>query len=121
MQRHPEIGEQLCAPLRSLAEARTIVRSHHERLDGSGYPDRLVGDAVPLLAQIVGAVDVFDALTSPRHYRRPLSVDEAAAHLRREVTEGKFDRGLVERFLTSVIGMDSIDLHTHVRARPRGA
>ena len=68
MKRHTEIGDSLCAPLQSLRGVRPIIRSHHERLDGSGYPDGLRGDDVPLLAQIVGIVDVYDALTSPRPY-----------------------------------------------------
>ena len=55
MQRHPEIGDSLCAPLQSLRRVRPIVLSHHARLDGSGYPSGLHGDEVPLLAQIVGS------------------------------------------------------------------
>src|SRR5690606_37002025 len=61
MRMHPVVGDQLCGNLRSLARVRPIVRHHHERLDGSGYPDGLRGDRIPLLAQIVSVVDVFDA------------------------------------------------------------
>jgi putative two-component system response regulator len=99
MKRHPEIGDSLCAPLQSLRGVRPIVRGHHERLDGSGYPAGLRGGEVPLLAQIVGIVDVYDALTSDRPYRSALPADEAARHVVREAQQGKFDRRLVEVFL----------------------
>jgi len=102
MKRHPEIGENLCAPLQSLRRVRPIVRSHHERLDGSGYPDRLCGDAIPLLAQIVGVVDVFDALTSCRPYRGALKPQQAARHLLDEVDHGRLSRTFVEAFLDTV-------------------
>ncbi len=102
MKRHPEIGDALCAPLQSLRRVRPIIRSHHERLDGSGYPDALRGDEVPLLAQIVGIVDVFDALTSVRPYRGALSLDEAARHVLAEAQEGKFMRAHVEAFLDTL-------------------
>jgi putative two-component system response regulator len=65
---HTIIGEQLCGTLRSLQAVRPIVRHHHERLDGSGYPDRLAGEEIPLLAQITAIVDVYDAITSRRSY-----------------------------------------------------
>jgi putative two-component system response regulator len=102
MKRHPEIGDSLCAPLQSLRRVRPIIRSHHERLNGSGYPSGLRGDEVPLLAQIVGIVDVFDALTSDRPYRSAMTSDEAAQHLLRECAEGKFGRREVEAFLDIV-------------------
>src|SRR3954468_1249208 len=102
MQRHPEIGESLCAPLQSLRSVRPIIRCHHERLDGSGYPGRLKGDEVPLLAQIVGIVDVYDALTSRRPYRGALPAEMAARHLLREVEQGKFVRSYVEAFLDAM-------------------
>jgi putative two-component system response regulator len=99
MQRHPDIGDMLCAPLQSLQDVRPIVRCHHERLNGTGYPQGLRGDEVPLLAQIVGIVDVYDALTSHRPYRQALSGDEAARHLMDEVFQGKFRKMHVEAFL----------------------
>jgi putative two-component system response regulator len=102
MKRHPEIGDSLCAPLQSLRHVRPIVRGHHERLDGSGYPNGLRGDEVPLLAQIVGVVDVYDALTSQRPYRGALTPDDAARHLVREAQEGKFARRYVEAFLDTL-------------------
>ena len=99
MKKHTEIGDMLCAPLQSLRTVRPIILSHHERLDGSGYPAGLTRDEVPLLAQIVGIVDVYDALTSPRPYRGALPPDTAVRHLMREVEEGKFARAHVEAFL----------------------
>jgi putative two-component system response regulator len=102
MKRHPEIGDSLCAPLQSLRRVRPIVLSHHERLDGSGYPSGLRGDDIPLLAQIVGIVDVFDALTSVRPYRVALTPEEAARHLVREVQDGRFSRQYVDAFLSTL-------------------
>lgn len=102
MKRHPEIGDTLCAPLQSLRRVRPIVRFHHERMDGSGYPERLRGDEIPLLAQIVGIVDVYDALTSQRPYRPALPAQEAVRHLLRETDQGRFARRLVEAFLDTV-------------------
>jgi putative two-component system response regulator len=99
MKRHPDIGDMLCAPLQSLQDVRPIIRGHHERLDGSGYPQGLRGDEVPLLAQIVGIVDVYDALTSNRPYRKALTAEEAAQHLMDEVWQGKFLKMHVEAFL----------------------
>jgi putative two-component system response regulator len=102
MRRHPEIGDTLCAPLQSLRSVRPIILSHHERLDGSGYPDGLRGDEVPLLAQIVGIVDVYDALTSQRPYRAALSTEDAIRHLLRDVEEGRFARRYVDAFLDTL-------------------
>jgi putative two-component system response regulator len=96
IKKHPVIGERLLANLRSLAPVRPIVRHHHERLNGSGYPDGLRGDDIPLLAQIVATVDVFDALTTTRPYRRALGYDDAIRELRREVEAGLLGHTLVE-------------------------
>ena len=78
---HPVIGDRLCGELRSLRQVRPIVRHHHERLDGSGYPDGLKGDAIPLLAQIMGIVDVYDAITTARPYKSAATADEGYAEL----------------------------------------
>lgn len=102
MKRHTEIGDTLCAPLQSLRRVRPIVRFHHERMDGSGYPEHLRGDEIPLLAQIVGIVDVYDALTSERPYRGALPAQEAVRHLQRETEQGRFARRLVDAFLDTV-------------------
>jgi putative two-component system response regulator len=102
MQQHTVIGDRLCGELRSLRRVRPIVRHHHERLDGSGYPDRLRGSAVPLLAQIMGVVDVFDALTSVRPYKRALTTAEAYEELTREIQLGWRDKDLVD----ALVGLD---------------
>jgi putative two-component system response regulator len=102
MKEHTVIGDRLCGELRFLRRVRPIVRHHHERLDGSGYPDGLRGDAVPLLAQIMGIVDVFDALTTERPYRKALPAEQAVAELRREVKSGWRRADLVDTFLEQV-------------------
>lgn len=102
MQQHTIIGERLCGNLRSLTLVRPIVRSHHERLDGSGYPDGLRGDAIPLAAQIVGVVDTFDAITTTRPYRPARSFDQGRDELLNDVRAGKLNPELVTEFLRLV-------------------
>ena len=98
MQSHTIIGERLCGQLRSLRAVRAIVRHHHERADGSGYPDQLRGDAIPLTAQIVGVVDAYDAMTTNRPYRKSLTAAAADAELRRDVAEGRLNPQIVRVF-----------------------
>jgi len=98
---HTVIGDRLCGDLRALHRVRAIVRHHHERLDGSGYPDGLAGDAVPLLAQIIGIVDVYDAMTTSRPYRAALTSEEALEELGREVDRGWRRSDLVAAFAAS--------------------
>ncbi len=88
MRQHPIIGDKLCGELRSLRRVRPIVRYHHERLDGSGYPEGLRGQAIPLLAQLLSVVDVFDALTTARSYKPALTPEAAYQVLTREVERG---------------------------------
>ena len=88
VKQHTVIGDRLCGGLRSLARVRPIVRHHHERVDGSGYPDGLRGDQVPLLAQIIGIVDVFDALITARPYKPALRPTEAVEELVAEAARG---------------------------------
>src|SRR5437773_111799 len=99
MKQHTVIGDRLCSELRLLRSVRPIVRHHHERLDGSGYPDGLRSSAVPLLAQIVGIVDVYDALTSERPYHSARSRNEAVNVLETEAAKGWRDRALVDAFV----------------------
>lgn len=98
MKQHPVVGEALCGPLRVLRPVRPIVRHHHERLDGSGYPDALRGDDVPFLAQILSIVDVFDAITTDRPYRGAHSVEVGCRALEEEAAKGWKRSDLVERF-----------------------
>ena len=81
MRRHPLTGAQIVSPFECLAGAAVVIRHHHERWDGSGYPDGLCGDAIPLGARIVAVADVFDALTSERPYRAALPRHAALEHL----------------------------------------
>jgi putative two-component system response regulator len=99
MKRHTVVGEAVCGSLRSLRLVKSIVRSHHERLDGSGYPDGLRGDTIPLLAQIIGIVDVYDALTTDRPYRKRMPVDAALNELRREAEIGWRNPRLIDSFI----------------------
>ena len=99
MKQHAVIGDRLCSAVRSLDRVRPIVRHHHERLDGRGYPDGLAGDQIPFLAQIVSVVDVFDALTTDRPYRERLPVASAYEMLRAEAEGGWCPVHLVESFV----------------------
>jgi putative two-component system response regulator len=99
IKKHPVIGDRLCGEMRSLRQVRPIVRNHHERLDGSGYPDGLKGDAIPLLAQIMGIVDVYDAVTSVRPYKLAMSPEQAYEELNAEVRRGWRRADLVEAFI----------------------
>jgi putative two-component system response regulator len=105
MREHPIVGDALCAGLRSFSKVRPIVRHHHERLDGSGYPDGLRNGQVPLLAQIVGIVDVFDALTSERPYHAARSRDEGFEVLAEEARKGWRDRALIDAFVGATESM----------------
>ena len=99
---HTTVGDSLCANLRSLQAVRPIVRHHHERRDGSGYPDQLHGDEIPLLAQIISIVDVYDAVTTRRAYQPSKSAAEAIGVLRSEAEKGWRSRELVEEFVTLI-------------------
>lgn len=98
MEQHPIVGERICEPLRSFRQVLPIIRHHHERLDGSGYPDGLSGEAIPITARIMATVDVYDSLTTDRPYRSALSVKEAFSIMQHEVKKGWWDGRLVEQF-----------------------
>jgi putative two-component system response regulator len=95
---HTVVGDSLCSHLRSLQPVRPIVRHHHERLDGSGYPDQLSGDELPILAQIMGIVDVYEAVTTQAPYQLTQRPDQAIALLRNQVERGWRRKDLVEAF-----------------------
>ena len=88
---HPGSGERLCRPLRTVHAALPMIRYHHERYDGKGYPDHLRGEEIPLGARVLALADAFDALTSNRSYRKKLASDEALGILARETVEGHWD------------------------------
>jgi putative two-component system response regulator len=98
MRRHPLIGERICEPLALSHLFAPIIRHHHERWDGSGYPDGLRGDAIPIGARIVGVVDAFDAMVHARPYRAAMTTERAVAELRREAGR-QFDPELIPIFL----------------------
>jgi len=102
MRSHVEIGVKICAPLRTLRPVLPIIRHHHEHSDGSGYPDSLNGDHIPLLARVFQVVDVFDALTNDRPYRKALTVDEALELQREETLRGWWDQEIFDAFSTMV-------------------
>jgi HD-GYP domain-containing protein (c-di-GMP phosphodiesterase class II) len=83
MRDHPVIGDTIIQPVSFLAGVRTAVRNHHERWDGSGYPDRLKAEQIPLIARIVNCADTFDACTSTRPYQKAMPIERAM-----EILEG---------------------------------
>ena len=110
MRSHPVRGEEICRPMRSLAPVLPIIRSHHERWDGSGYPDGLAGDGIPLLARILQVADIYDALTSERPYKQALAPEEAFAVMEEEVRRGWRDPELVPLFASTIQTNPSADL-----------
>ena len=91
MREHPVVGEKICRGLKSFRLVLPIIRHHHEKLDGSGYPDGLKGDEIPRTARILSIVDVFDALATARPYRGALPVDKVLAIMQEEVDKGWWD------------------------------
>jgi len=98
MEAHTVIGARICAPLKSFREVLPIIRWHHERQDGTGYPDHLRSDQIPLTARVLQTVDIYDALTTDRPYRKALSSERAFAILHDEVRRGWWDGTLVNEF-----------------------
>lgn len=99
MRQHVLIGERICQPLRTMRGVIPIVLHHHERWDGSGYPYQLVRDKIPYLAQVFQIIDIYDALTSERPYKRALSRDEALKVLVAETDRGWRNPQLVQQFI----------------------
>lgn len=98
---HPKLGDQLLSSIRSLERLRPMVRWHHERLDGRGYPDGLRGDAIPEDALVIKTADIWEAVTSHRPYRAPMSMDLAVRCLRSEIGPS-LPREMVETFLAAL-------------------
>lgn len=102
--RHPVIGAKLLGGLTVVAAAAPIVRSHHERWDGDGYPDGRAGDEIPLLSRVIAPCDAFVAIASDRPHRRAMDADVALEHLRRE--RGlQFDPRIVDALIDALRGM----------------
>lgn len=98
MQQHVLIGVKICQPLRTMRGVLPIIRHHHERWDGTGYPDGLMGEQIPFLAQIFQVIDIYDALTSERPYKKAFTPIEALAILEEETARGWRNPALIERF-----------------------
>ena len=98
MRKHPVVGERICAPLRTFRLVLPIIRHHHEKHDGSGYPDGLRNGEIPLTAAILQLADVYDALTTNRPYRNASPSEVALQIMEDEAELGWWDRGLFEAF-----------------------
>ncbi len=95
---HSVIGERICAPLKSFRLVLPIIRHHHEKLDGSGYPDGLRGEAIPIAARVLQIVDVYDALTTDRPYKKAFSIRDALQTMKEEVAKGWWDPRIFDQF-----------------------
>lgn len=102
MRQHVLIGERICQPLRTMQGVIPIILHHHERWDGSGYPYQLVGDEIPYLAQVFQLIDIYDALTSERPYKRALTQEEALKVMIAETERGWRNPQLVKQFIDFV-------------------
>ncbi|HEY1464076.1 MAG TPA: HD domain-containing phosphohydrolase, partial [Terriglobales bacterium] len=100
MRQHPIIGENICQPLKSLRLVLPIIRNHHEHSDGSGYPDGLRKNDIPLLARILQVADVYDALRTVRPYKTSLTHEETYSTMQREAKDGLWDAELVAEFFS---------------------
>ncbi len=98
IRQHPVVGERICAPLKSFRSVLPIIRHHHEKYDGTGYPDKLRGDAIPIAARVLQIVDVFDALTTERPYKKAFSTADAIKTMREEVAKGWWDPAIFDQF-----------------------
>lgn len=103
VRQHPILGEKLCAPVAALQPVVSIVRSHHERGDGSGYPDGLKMHQIPRITQLFSIIDVYDSLRTWRSYRPPLREHQALHVMRTEVGHGYWNREIFELFASQVV------------------
>ncbi len=110
LKKHPEVGASIIEPLTFMERERDIIRHHHERLDGTGYPDGIGGEDVSLLTRIITIADSYDAMTSRRNYRRNMTTPEAVGELRR-CAGTQFDPQLVEVFAGVVLSASSLYKH----------
>ena len=109
MEAHTIVGERICAPMRSFRNVLPIIRWHHEKQDGSGYPDHLRGQAIPLSARILQTVDIYDSLTSDRPYRKALPRERAIEIMWEETRRGWWDADLVSA-LEGLLAETSLEL-----------
>lgn len=118
MNRHPVLGAEIIAPVTKLAAELPIIRHHHEWYNGSGYPDRLMGDEIPKLARVLHVADAFEAMTAQRPYRMtPLTAEQAVAELRK-FAGIQFDPQVVDAFVKTHWAEGVADPGRHVEPRP---
>ncbi|MHB8891920.1 MAG: HD-GYP domain-containing protein [Candidatus Limnocylindrales bacterium] len=118
MNAHPVLGAEIIAPVTRLSRELPIIRHHHEWYNGSGYPDRLIGDEIPLLARILHVADAFEAMTAARPYRMtPLSAEQALGELRKYAGV-QFDPKVVDAFVKTDWVQDVADPGRTLQARP---
>jgi putative nucleotidyltransferase with HDIG domain len=115
--RHPEMGVELVAPIGLSPRVTSVIRHHHEFFDGTGYPDGLKGEAIPLLARIVSLAEVFDAMVSDRPYRKALSLSEATKELKR-CSGTQFDQKLVDILIKLIEERGESFLPQHLNPAP---
>jgi putative two-component system response regulator len=107
MRAHTELGYRICLPLvQSIGPALDVIRHHHEKLDGSSYPDGLKGEEISTIARVMSVVDIYDALVSDRPYRKAMAKDKACAILRQEAESGKIDGKVVTALEELVAGQE---------------
>jgi len=99
MRAHTTIGAALCSPLRTMRRTADIVGGHHEKWNGSGYPQGLAGEAIPLLARVFQIVDIYDALSSERPYKPAFPIEKVSAIMQAETAKGFWDPTLMDRFM----------------------
>ena len=102
IRRHPVVGEDICKPLHSLKQILPGIRHHHERWDGKGYPDKLKGEEIPIIARIINVIDSFDAIVSERPYRKSYSTNAAINLMNTEKSSGQWDSWLIEKFISMI-------------------
>ena len=111
MREHPVVGERICAPLKSFRLVLPIIRHHHEKCDGTGYPDGLSRHNIPVAARVLQIVDVYDALTTARPYKRALSPREALETMQEEIQKGWWDPEIFGEFRQFVTTTQEFDCH----------
>ncbi len=95
MKKHPSLGCDICQKLRTVRDAIPLIRYHHERLDGTGYPEGLKANEIPTLVRIVSIVDIYDALRSARSYKEPFSLEKSFKIMWEEAEKGWWDKDIL--------------------------
>ncbi|MFH2068283.1 MAG: HD-GYP domain-containing protein [Candidatus Omnitrophota bacterium] len=101
IKQHPVVGTRMISPFNGLASGIPLIKHHHERMDGKGYPDGLKGDSIPPLVQIMAVADAFDAMTSPRAYRNAMTLEKTEAQLIKNIG-GQFDEKVIRTLLALI-------------------